>query len=114
MVYLIHFDRPFKHARHYLGSTRLTIEERLERHRSGTGAVLLKMLQKEGIGYRVVRIWKAGTEKKDRKLEKKLKRQASNVKKCPVCNPEKWNHFGILGRGSDEKIEEATPTEVVP
>jgi predicted GIY-YIG superfamily endonuclease len=30
-VYLIHFDRPYKHSRHYLGYA-TDVDERLERH----------------------------------------------------------------------------------
>jgi hypothetical protein len=36
-VYLLHFDRPYKHARHYLGWT-ANLQARLDSHRAGHGA----------------------------------------------------------------------------
>lgn len=49
-VYLLHFDRPYKHARHYLGWAK-DLDARLEHHRAGTGARLLAVLKEHGIGF---------------------------------------------------------------
>ena len=38
--YLLHFDPPYKHARHYVGYTE-HLDVRVEQHRNGTGANLL-------------------------------------------------------------------------
>jgi predicted GIY-YIG superfamily endonuclease len=48
-VYLLHFDRPLKHAKHYLGYAN-DLQARLEQHRSGNGARLIQVVQEAGIG----------------------------------------------------------------
>lgn len=80
-TYLIHFDENFKHARHYSGYT-LDLEKRLNEHRAGRGAKLLKAVNGAGIGWRVVRVWLDG-----RGREKFIKRCKNNPRFCPVCNP---------------------------
>lgn len=37
-VYLLHFDRPYRHARHYLGWTPRAVSERVADHATGNGA----------------------------------------------------------------------------
>jgi len=51
MVYLLHFDSPYFHARHYLGWTSLPIETRLDHHRTGHGARLLQVITEAGINF---------------------------------------------------------------
>jgi hypothetical protein len=82
MVYLLHFDRPLAHAQHYLGSTELTVEERVDRHLSGDGSPLVRAVVAAGIGVKVARTWKGG-----RRLEKKFKRAQHNRALCPICTP---------------------------
>ena len=43
-VYLLHFDRPFKHARHYVGffEDADKVASRLQRHADGDGAALTR------------------------------------------------------------------------
>lgn len=77
-VYLIHFDRPYKHARHYLGFTR-DIPLRELRHRAGNGARLMQVVNEAGIGWKVVRVWYG-----DRYLERRLKKH-SGTRYCPIC-----------------------------
>jgi hypothetical protein len=80
MIYLIHFDRPLHHARHYLGyCADGTLEVRLIRHRAGRGARLLAVLRELNIGWRVVRVFEG-----DRKVERRLK--GGSVRLCPVCS----------------------------
>jgi len=39
MIYILHFDTPYHHARHYVGYCGDgTLEQRLERHRTGQGS----------------------------------------------------------------------------
>jgi predicted GIY-YIG superfamily endonuclease len=78
-VYLIHFDKPYRHARHYLGSAS-RLKQRLARHRAGQGARLLDVIQQAGITWRCVRQWKGGQE-----LERRLKRRHSGCRLCPIC-----------------------------
>jgi hypothetical protein len=42
-VYLIHFDEPYKHARHYVGSA-VSLDARLEEHRRGSGSRLMAVI----------------------------------------------------------------------
>lgn len=79
-VYLLHFARPYKHARHYLGTT-TDVPQRLEQHRAGTGARLTQVVHLAGIGMVVARTWVGG-----RRLERQLKRRKNGPRLCPICN----------------------------
>ena len=79
-VYLLHFDKPYMHARHYLGWAK-HLEQRLEHHRAGTGANLLKVITQHGINFEVARIW----ENEDRNFERRLKNQGGLSRHCPIC-----------------------------
>jgi predicted GIY-YIG superfamily endonuclease len=78
-VYMIHFEQPYKHARHYVGySDNLTF--RLQHHRNGTGARLMQVVNEAGIGW-VVALVAEGT----RLDERALKNRKNTPKLCPVC-----------------------------
>jgi predicted GIY-YIG superfamily endonuclease len=78
-VYLIHFEKPYKHARHYLGwSDQLAF--RLAHHKSGTGANLLRVVNEAGIKWAMVRVWPGGSRVDERKLK-----NHSSTRHCPVC-----------------------------
>ena len=79
-VYLLHFERPFGHAKHYLGKSK-HLSKRLAHHRNGTGANLMRHVKNAGIDWLCVRTWKGGSE-----LERRLK-QSGHSRRCPVCNP---------------------------
>jgi hypothetical protein len=86
-VYLLHFDRPLSHARHYLGFAEDGgLEDRLERHRSGRGSKLMAAVVQAQIGFSLVRTW-AG----NRDFERRLKKRKCAGRICPVCSPETWN-----------------------
>lgn len=80
-VYLIHFDSPLSHARHYIGYAS-NIPKRLELHKQGQGSRLLKAVQESGIGYKIVRLWTG----KDGSFERKLKSQGGAAHLCPLCS----------------------------
>jgi predicted GIY-YIG superfamily endonuclease len=80
MVYLIHFDRPYKQAKHYLGYT-ANLQSRLDLHASGAGANLLRVLKHHGIGWQLVRVWDGG-----RDVERRLKSIKNAPRLCPICN----------------------------
>lgn len=70
MIYLLCFDKPYKHAKHYLGWCEdKEFPNRLEKHIKGNGARLTAAASKNGISFTLARIWPKG----DRHLEKKLK-----------------------------------------
>jgi hypothetical protein len=80
-VYLLHLDPPFKHARHYVGWTS-NLTGRLEDHRAGRGAKLLRAVREAGGTFRLARIW-PGT----RSLERAIKDRKDSPRLCPECTP---------------------------
>jgi predicted GIY-YIG superfamily endonuclease len=78
-IYLLHFDRPYQHARHYLGWTD-NLEHRLAEHTAGRGARLLAVLRTHGIGWKLARTW-TGT----RSRERQLKNMGGASRRCPDC-----------------------------
>jgi hypothetical protein len=96
MVYLLHFDQPFGKQRnhqanprrvavqHYIGYTdsALSLEARLEAHRTGTNGhgSLMRELSKAGIGFTLARTWDG-----DQTFERSLKNKKNARKLCPLC-----------------------------
>ena len=78
-VYLLHFDRPYKHAGHYTGWT-MRLVDRLDAHESGHGARLTEVVRDAGIGWQLARTWPG-----DRHRERALKRQGGASRRCPLC-----------------------------
>jgi predicted GIY-YIG superfamily endonuclease len=85
-VYLIHFDRAYKHARHYLGfSSSDSPDARIEQHRNGNGARLIDVVSMAGIEWDVSRVW----PDKDQAFERRLKSGRHVPRYCPICRKEK-------------------------
>lgn len=80
MIYLLHFDRPFKGVRHYMGKTS-DWNTRIADHWAGRGSALLAAVNRAGIPYRRVRVWPGG-----RALERKLKARKNLSLLCPHCS----------------------------
>jgi predicted GIY-YIG superfamily endonuclease len=78
-VYLIHFDAPLSHARHYIGWTR-DLASRIQRHAEGRGSPLLRAVTAAGIRWRVARLFKGG-----KSLERHLKNYHGAGRLCPYC-----------------------------
>lgn len=99
-VYLLHFTRPYKHARHYLGFT-TNLEERLRHHRQGrAGSHLMRVVKDAGIGFEVAITWEGS-----RALERRLKNNGNIKHYCPICSGEKaWK---LTVRPSETTREEA-------
>jgi hypothetical protein len=57
-VYLLHFDVPFGHAKHYTGWAR-SLDARLAHHANGQGARLTEVVRAAGIGWSLARTWPA-------------------------------------------------------
>ena len=79
VCYLLHFERPYRHAQHYLGSTR-NLKRRLGEHAAGRGARLVAVIQAAGIGWELARVWPGGQAR-----ERQLKRQGGASRRCPLC-----------------------------
>lgn len=84
MVYLIHFDTPYRHARHYMGFTNEAgLDKRLEAHASGRGARLMEVIVGAGITWRLARTWENAT----RGDERRMKGRGLKLR-CPICREE--------------------------
>ena len=82
-VYLLCFDAPFGHARHYSGYAGPgNLAPRMAHHRAGSGANLLRHVAAAGIEWQLVRTW-AGT----RSDERRVKRRGGASRLCPRCTP---------------------------
>lgn len=89
-VYLLHYDKPLHHARHYVGCT-CDLENRLRLHKMGhSTAKITAAFHDHGSTFMLARIWETvrGFE-----LESHIKKHyKATVKLCPICNPA--NHHG--------------------
>ena len=82
-VYLIHFNRAYHHARHYLGFS-TDLDKRITDHLCGMGARLMEVVTAAKIEWKVARTWSG-----DRKLERRLKNRKEAPALCPVCSGKK-------------------------
>jgi predicted GIY-YIG superfamily endonuclease len=93
-VYLLHFDTPFGHAKHYTGWAR-DLEARLEHHAKGSGARLTQVVAAAGIGWSLARTW----TNVDRYFERRQKARGA-ARHCPICQgrltPAQTRHYGPL------------------
>jgi hypothetical protein len=79
-VYLLHFDRSYRHARHYIGFTQ-SLEHRLAEHRAGRGSPLIAAAIADGIDFQLAAVWEG-----DRHDERRLHRQKNaRARLCPIC-----------------------------
>lgn len=91
-VYLIHFEEPLKHARHYIGST-MHLTERMRCYCAGNAdsSRIMAAVHRECIAWRVVRIWTFDTPRQMRDWEYQFKKGADGkqhikpASRCPVC-----------------------------
>jgi hypothetical protein len=91
VLYLLHIDPPYRHARHYLGFTaRATLAARLTEHAlcGSKASPLLKAAMRAGCIVSIARIWQDGT----RTHERRLKQQGGLSRHCPVCRAEGGYH----------------------
>jgi predicted GIY-YIG superfamily endonuclease len=79
-IYLIRFETPYRHARHYMGFT-TNLEQRIERHKAGHGSRLMSVITKAGIRWAVVQTWSG-----NRHLERRIKRGGGLSRACPICS----------------------------
>lgn len=81
-IYLLHFHRAFKHARHYTGWAK-NVDARVGEHFDGSAhsSHLVKAALAAGIGFDVARVWQGKT----RNDERKMKLQGGASRRCPIC-----------------------------
>jgi len=81
LIYLLHFDTPYRHAGHYLGFTKHdSVDERVAKHAAGTGSRLMQVVVRAGITFKLARTWEGG-----RVRERQLKKQGGASRRCPIC-----------------------------
>lgn len=77
-LYLIHFDEPYKHAKHYTGWT-TDVPARLRAHATGNGARLMEVITEAGITWRLTKVI-PGTRTNERS------RKGTGARRwCPAC-----------------------------
>ncbi len=102
-VYLLHFETPYKHARHYMGFA-YNVERRIEEHRNGNGARLMQAVVGAGIDFVIARTWEGCTEADEARLKDRRERKPSPAMRktsskrgkggsrfCPICKEQKKN-----------------------
>lgn len=88
-VYLLHFDSPYVHARHYIGYSD-DIAARVECHRKGNGSKLMRAVAKAKIGFTIAKVW-PGT---DRAFERQLHDWHGAGRFCPICRQRRLRVMG--------------------
>lgn len=81
-VYVLHFEPPYRHARHYVGFTPRTAEARLEDHVHGRGSPLVKAAADAGSEIKIAQVWEGAS----RTFERHVKNRADVPRWCPCCN----------------------------
>lgn len=82
-VYVLHFDPPYKHARHYIGfvKDKHRIRERICEHLSGQGSPLIKAALAAQHQISLAHFWRSAP----RTFETRLKRRADTPAWCRSC-----------------------------
>jgi predicted GIY-YIG superfamily endonuclease len=109
VLYLVHLDRPYRHARHYLGYVLgpHALEHRLHQHRTGQGARFLQVVTEAGIPFEVVRVWPEGTRDDERRL--KLRGHLPDL--CPRCRWRRNNYQRDWRARRRSWVNQAVPRE---
>lgn len=79
IVYLLHFNEPYKHAQHYWGWTS-KLEDRLEQHTNGTGGRLPGVVMAAGISWQLALVMPG-----DKHKERQMKNRGGARRLCPIC-----------------------------
>lgn len=79
IVYVLHFEPAYRHARHYVGWA-VNVDARVAEHLAGVGSPLVRAAVAAG-----VRVQLAATMPGSRFLERRLKRWKKTGQFCPVC-----------------------------
>lgn len=94
-VYILHFSRPvWGKVQHYCGYTKLTADERLQRHQSGNGSRLCKCANDRGITYEIVHMEQFDSIGEAMKREIELKK-GSLRRHCPCCQS-RWSEPNMV------------------
>jgi len=87
-VYVIHFDKSYRHAKHYTGIA-INVEKRMKEHAMGNGARLMQVLKEQDIGFQYAIVSEWDNFSLAHAEEKRLKTKVKQPKKyCPFCKEE--------------------------
>lgn len=88
-LYVLHFDKPYKHAKHYTGIAK-NVLKRIALHKNGTGARLTQVLKENEISFRYNIIKEFPNFSEAHAYEKYLKTKIKKPQNyCPICKEEK-------------------------
>jgi predicted GIY-YIG superfamily endonuclease len=87
VVYLLHLEPAYRHARHYLGWTAGDVDARLATHLRGDGSPLIRAAVAAGVDVQL-----AATYPGSRQLERRLKRWHKTSQFCPTCRARSIMH----------------------
>ena len=81
-VYLLHYEKPIRGKKHYLGFTMKKVAMRLQEHNSGWyGSQMTNLAVQNGSECVLARTWEGVSVQ----FEKKLKREKNLKRHCPIC-----------------------------
>jgi len=84
-VYVLHFDRAYKHAKHYTGIA-VNVPKRIKKHRAGQGARLTQVLKENNIDFKYSIIKEFPSFSEAHAYEKYLKTKIKKPQRyCPIC-----------------------------
>ena len=85
-LYLLHFNEPLSHAKHYLGSCE-DVSDRVDRHHRGAGAKITRAVREKGIGWTIAAVFaiREGCSKTRREIERHAKQRKNSCSYCPIC-----------------------------
>lgn len=90
-LYLLHFDQPHQHARHYLGSSSELLA-RVRAHAQGRGARLTQVLYEGDEEWTLAAVYVPrhaqhawDWDESIKRLERAAKRQKHATRYCPIC-----------------------------
>jgi hypothetical protein len=93
VVYLLHLEPAYRHARHYLGWTGGDVAARLATHLGGGGSPLIRAAVAAGVQVQLV-----ATYPGSRSLERRLKRWHKTGQFCPVCRAHRGGRARLPAR----------------
>lgn len=80
-VYILHFNVPLKHAKHYVGFSN-DVDTRIQEHREGRSrARIMEVLAERKIDFVLARVF----EGEGKAFERQLKKRKNTPKYCPIC-----------------------------
>ena len=82
-VYIIHFDPPYKHARHYTGIS-LNSQDRFIEHDNGTGGNLTRIAKNHGVKF-ILNVIATGLSFYEAHAKEKLIKHKGSKIYCPIC-----------------------------